>query len=87
MGWITLIILGAFAGWLAGYIMTRNTRFDIKDVILGVVGAIAGGYIAGMIFPAEQVATLSIKGLAIATLGALLVAWGYRMVTGKSATG
>ena len=42
MNWIILIVVGAIAGWLAGYIATRNTRLDIMDVILGIIGAYVG---------------------------------------------
>ncbi len=82
-GLIVLLIVGAIAGWLAGYIASRDTAFNIMDVILGVVGAIVGGYIASALFD-TAFGALTPMGIAIATLGALLVAFIYKKVTGKS---
>lgn len=81
---IVLVVIGAIAGWLAGYIATRNTTLDWKDLLLGVVGSVVGNWLIGLITKAD-VNTFSALGIISAVVGALLVAWIYRKVTGNNA--
>lgn len=83
-GLILLLIVGAIAGWLAGYIATRNTSLDIMDVVLGIIGAYVGNWLASLLL-GVTFGALDPRGIAMAVLGALLVAWIYKKVTGKSA--
>ena len=80
---VVTLIVGAIAGWLAGYIMSKDTGFQLMDVVLGVVGASVGGYLGSMILDYEP-AAFSVPGIIMATIGALLVAFIYKKVTGKS---
>jgi len=73
---IVWIIVGAIAGWLAGYILHRDTKFSILDVILGFIGAIVGGY-AAVYLTDKDFEAFSIPGLVVAVLGALAVTWLY----------
>lgn len=82
-GIIVWLIVGAIAGWLAGYIMSKDTGFQIMDLVLGVVGALVGGYLGSMLLNYEP-AAISVGGIAMATIGALLVAFIYKKITGKS---
>jgi uncharacterized membrane protein YeaQ/YmgE (transglycosylase-associated protein family) len=79
---IAWLIVGAIAGWLAGYIMTRNTKLDWMDVILGIVGAIVGGWLGGLLLKTD-VQTFSPLGVILAVIGALIVAFGYKLITKK----
>lgn len=81
---IVLVVIGAIAGWLAGYIATRNTTLDWKDLVLGIVGSFVGNKLIGLV-TGTDVNTFSALGIISAVLGALLVAWIYRKVTGNSA--
>lgn len=82
---IMLVVVGAIAGWLAGYIASRNTGLDWKDLLLGIVGSWVGNFIFGKA-TATDINTFSPLGLIAAVAGALIVAWVYRKLTGKSAT-
>jgi len=81
---IVLVVIGAIAGWLAGYLATRNTTLDWKDLVLGILGSFVGNWLIGLITK-TTVNTFSALGIISAVIGALLVAWIYRKVTGKSA--
>ena len=83
-GIVVLLILGAIAGWLAGFIMSRDKGFQIMDVVLGVVGAYVGNWIASITGIADGFGSLTPGGIGVATVGALLVAFIYNKVTGKS---
>jgi uncharacterized membrane protein YeaQ/YmgE (transglycosylase-associated protein family) len=47
MGFITWIIVGAIAGWLAGLLVKGRGFGLIADIIIGIVGAFIGGWLAG----------------------------------------
>jgi uncharacterized membrane protein YeaQ/YmgE (transglycosylase-associated protein family) len=44
VNWITWIIVGIIAGWLAG-VITRTDRGILGDLVLGLLGAIIAGWI------------------------------------------
>lgn len=67
LGWI---IIGAFAGWLAGRIVTGYGFGVIGNIVVGIVGAC----IAGLIMPRLGMVTASTFGNFIAaTLGAVVL--------------
>jgi uncharacterized membrane protein YeaQ/YmgE (transglycosylase-associated protein family) len=76
IGWI---IIGLIAGWLAGK-LSRGRGFGcIVDVILGLIGAVIGGWI----FSKLGITTLGFIGsLAAATLGAVLLVTIARLFAG-----
>jgi uncharacterized membrane protein YeaQ/YmgE (transglycosylase-associated protein family) len=47
-GWISWIIVGLIAGWLAGLAMRGGGYGIIWDLILGLVGALIGGFVFGL---------------------------------------
>lgn len=81
---IVWIIVGAVAGWLAGYAMTRNTAFNLMDVILGMVGSLVGGWLGSRML-GTSLEGISIMSILWAFIGAIIVAFAYKMITGRSA--
>jgi uncharacterized membrane protein YeaQ/YmgE (transglycosylase-associated protein family) len=83
---IVWIIVGAIGGWLANYIVSRNTALDLQDVILGMIGAVAGGWIV-FILTGRSVSQGTIAGalasIGVAFVGALLSAALYKKVMGR----
>jgi uncharacterized membrane protein YeaQ/YmgE (transglycosylase-associated protein family) len=49
MSWIWVIVIGILAGFLAGKIMRGKGYGMIVDLLLGIVGAVLGGYIFGLL--------------------------------------
>jgi uncharacterized membrane protein YeaQ/YmgE (transglycosylase-associated protein family) len=47
---IGFLIMGAIAGWLAGKIMSGHGYGIIWDVVLGILGSFAGGFVFSLIF-------------------------------------
>jgi uncharacterized membrane protein YeaQ/YmgE (transglycosylase-associated protein family) len=47
MGFITWIIVGLIAGWLAGVVMKGGGYGIIVDIILGILGGVLGGWLFG----------------------------------------
>ena len=48
MGIIVWIIFGALVGWVASMIMGSNEGL-VLDVIIGIVGAVIGGYVMSLL--------------------------------------
>jgi uncharacterized membrane protein YeaQ/YmgE (transglycosylase-associated protein family) len=80
---ILWLIVGAAAGWLAGYIINKNTALNFMDLVVGIVGALLGGFLSSVIFQTDM-NIFSIWGFVMATLGALVVAFVYKRVAKKS---
>jgi len=54
MGILAWIVLGAIAGFITNLIMGGGEGV-IATVILGIVGAVVGGYLAGTVFRSPDV--------------------------------
>ena len=42
-------LVGLAAGWLAGKVMQGNTSSLVTDLIVGVIGAVLGGFLFGLL--------------------------------------
>jgi uncharacterized membrane protein YeaQ/YmgE (transglycosylase-associated protein family) len=80
-GLISWIILGLIAGWIAGH-LSRGRGFGcIVDVILGLIGAVIGGWIFTRL---GIVAGGFLGSLAAATVGAIVLVLIARLFAGSS---
>jgi uncharacterized membrane protein YeaQ/YmgE (transglycosylase-associated protein family) len=71
-GLIWWIIVGLIAGWAAGKIMKGGGYGVIADIILGVLGAIIGGWVVGVLgFGGGGL----IWSILVAILGAVILIW------------
>lgn len=44
------IIVGAIVGWQAKRIISKTSRFGlVGDIVIGIIGAIIGGYLVGLL--------------------------------------
>jgi uncharacterized membrane protein YeaQ/YmgE (transglycosylase-associated protein family) len=69
-GWLGWIVIGLLAGWIAGQ-LTRGRGFGcVVNVLLGLVGAVIGGWIFTRL---GVVAWGFVGSLAAATVGAVLL--------------
>ena len=82
MGFIAWIILGLIAGAIAKAILPgRQGGGWIITLILGVVGAILGGWISGAIFGVDLGGFFDIRTWIIAFVGAIIVLLIYGLLT------
>ena len=71
-GLIWWIIVGLIAGWAAGKIMKGGGYGVIADIILGILGAILGGWVVGALgFGGGGL----IWSILVAILGAVILIW------------
>ena len=69
LGWI---VLGLIAGWLAGVLVKGSGYGVIGDIILGILGAIVGGWITSTLMGVD-VTGFNLESLLVAVLGAIVV--------------
>ena len=84
MGIIAWIVLGAIAGWITNMIMGGGEGV-IMTIILGIVGAVVGGYLAGTVLKVADVTGINIESIVVAVIGAVIVVAVYRAVAGRRA--
>ena len=77
MAIVWFLLIGLAAGWLASQIMKGGSSSLITDLIMGVIGAILGGFLFGLLGLA---ATGLIGSLVTATVGAIVLIAGLRLI-------
>lgn len=84
MGIISWIVLGLIAGALAKLIMPgRQGGGIIVTIILGIVGAILGGFLGSLVGIGSLDSVFDIGTIITAVVGALIVLFIYGAVTGR----
>jgi len=85
MGLLSWIIVGLIAGWLAGLVMRGGGYGVLGNMILGIVGALVGGFLAAQLFGVpDPISGFNFTTLVIAFLGAVLVVALVRALPGRS---
>ena len=54
----------------------------IATILLGIVGAVVGGYLAGTVLGVADVTGINIESIVVAVIGGVVVVAVYRMVVG-----
>jgi len=77
---ISWIIVGLVAGWLTGKMMRGDGYGILCDILLGLVGAVVGGWMFGAFgIHAHHM----ISAIVVATLGASALVFAARAATGE----
>ncbi|MGL4323603.1 MAG: GlsB/YeaQ/YmgE family stress response membrane protein [Beijerinckiaceae bacterium] len=82
MGVISWIILGLIAGFIGSKIVNKSGSGLIMDIVLGIVGAIVGGYLFALM-GSTGITGLNIWSMIVATIGAVVVLWIYHAMNGR----
>lgn len=51
---ITWVVAGLIVGWLAGTMMKGSGYGLVGDIVVGLVGAVAGAWLFAFVVPADQ---------------------------------
>jgi uncharacterized membrane protein YeaQ/YmgE (transglycosylase-associated protein family) len=79
-GWIIIgLIAGALAKWL---LPGKDPGGLIVTILIGIAGGLLGGFLAGILPFFSTGGT--IWNLVLATAGAVILLWGYRMIRSRS---
>ncbi len=84
MGIISWLIVGLIAGWLTGLVMKGGGYGLVGDIILGIVGALIGGFLASALFGIpDPVNGINVSSIIIAFIGAVIVTAIVRALSGR----
>ena len=79
MSFISWIVLGLVAGFIGSKLVNKTGEGLIRDVLLGVVGAIIGGYLFNL-FGASGVTGLNLYSVFVAVVGAVVFLVVYHII-------
>ncbi len=82
MSIIAWLILGLIAGFIGSKIVNNSGEGLMLDIVLGVVGAVVGGFLFTF-FGAAPVTGLNIYSLIVAVVGSIVVLWIYHAIAGR----
>jgi uncharacterized membrane protein YeaQ/YmgE (transglycosylase-associated protein family) len=80
MGIFSWIVLGAIAGWIGSMLVNREGEGLFLDIVLGIVGALVGGWIFAAL-GSSGITGLNFWSLLVAVLGSVVVLWVYHAFT------
>jgi uncharacterized membrane protein YeaQ/YmgE (transglycosylase-associated protein family) len=78
---VEFIIVGGIAGFLASKVMTGHGMGLIWDIVVGIIGAFVGGWLAGVLFHIAVSNVLVL--LVVAFVGALILLFVFRTIVGS----
>ena len=81
---IAWIVLGLIAGFLAGQVMKGGGYGLVGDIVLGIIGAVVGGFLASTLLGLD-VNGFNVMSIPIAFVGACIVIALSRALTGSRA--
>jgi len=90
MNLIAWIVLGAIAGYLAGFLVRGDEGLGIiGHIVLGIVGALVGGFLAGALLNVKDPLTgpLDLSTIVISVVGAVIVVVVASLLTGSRRVG
>ena len=78
MDFIWFILIGLAAGWIAGQLVKGSDFGLLGDIIVGVIGALLGGFL----FSAFGLSSSGglFGSLVVATVGAVVLLFGLRLI-------
>jgi uncharacterized membrane protein YeaQ/YmgE (transglycosylase-associated protein family) len=79
MSFFAWIVLGLLAGFIGSKLVNKSGEGVILDILLGVVGAIVGGWLFNT-FGAAGVTGLNLYSLLVAVIGAMVVLMVYHAI-------
>jgi uncharacterized membrane protein YeaQ/YmgE (transglycosylase-associated protein family) len=82
MSILAWIIFGLIAGFVASKLVNKAGEGFFLDIILGVVGAVVGGYLFTA-FGAVGVTGFNLYSMLVAIIGAVLVLVVYHAIAGR----
>jgi uncharacterized membrane protein YeaQ/YmgE (transglycosylase-associated protein family) len=79
MSFFAWIVLGLLAGFIGSKLVNKSGEGLILDIVLGIVGAIVGGWLFNT-FGAAGVTGLNLYSLLVAVVGAVVILLVYHAI-------
>ena len=85
MNLLAWIVVGLIAGWLAGMVMKRGGYGLLGDIVVGILGALIGGFAAAAVFGIpDAVNGINPTSIVVAFIGALVLVAILRALPGRA---
>ncbi len=84
MGIIAWIVLGLIAGFIASQLVNKKGEGAMGDIVLGIIGAVVGGFIAHLL-GWSGITGFNLYSMLIAVVGAVVALAIYHAVMGRRA--
>lgn len=81
MSFIAWIVLGLIAGFIASKMVNKSGEGFVLDIVLGIVGAVIGGYLF-QTFGMAGVSGVNLYSILVAVVGAVVVLFVYHALIG-----
>jgi uncharacterized membrane protein YeaQ/YmgE (transglycosylase-associated protein family) len=82
MGIVGWVVLGLIAGFIASKIVNKSGEGLLLDIVLGIIGALVGGFLFNLV-GAAGVTGVNIWSMLVAVIGAIVVLVVYHAITGR----
>jgi uncharacterized membrane protein YeaQ/YmgE (transglycosylase-associated protein family) len=84
VGILAWIVVGLIAGWLASMVVRGGGYGLIGDIIVGIVGAVIGGFLASTFLNMpDAVNGINVTSILVAFVGAVILIAILRLVSGR----
>ena len=88
VGIISWLVVGAIAGYVAGFLVKGDESLGvIGHIVLGIIGALIGGFVAGLLTGGDYITGINITTIVVAVIGAIVAVVGYNAIRGRARTG
>lgn len=85
MGILSWLVVGLIAGWLAGLVMRGSGYGILSNIVIGILGALLGGWLAGALLGVpDPLSGFNLGTILVATLGAIVLILLIRLLPGRS---
>jgi uncharacterized membrane protein YeaQ/YmgE (transglycosylase-associated protein family) len=86
MSIVAWIVLGLISGFIASKIVNKSGEGIVLDIVLGIVGAVIGGYLF-QTFGMVGVTGLNLYSILVSVVGAVVLLVVYHALFGRRAAG
>lgn len=86
MGIIAWLVLGLIAGFIASKIVDHHGQGILLDIVIGMVGAMVGGFLFHLI-GGYGITGFNAWSLLVAVIGAVIFLFGWNAITGTRGIG
>jgi uncharacterized membrane protein YeaQ/YmgE (transglycosylase-associated protein family) len=74
MNFIAWLVVGGLAGWIGGRIMKTGNQSLLTNIIVGVIGAVIGGFVMNF-FGSQGATRIDIYSILVAVIGSVILLW------------
>lgn len=82
MSILAWLVVGLIAGFLASKVINKTGSGLVMDILLGIVGAIVGGFLFNQ-FGHMGATGINLYSILVAFVGAVIVLFVYHAITGR----